>query len=272
MLFERDELGGGLVNEHGIETYPGFPDGISGPDLRERIVTQIREYGVDLELSAVTRLTTGDQRQIHTEAKTFDSATMIVATGGRPRRLSCRSAKEFEGQRVFFCALCDGPLYRKKRVTVMSGERALRDSVFLTDFASEVSVFGGRTALAPSEEARKRTESSPKIEVRPHAEATAITGDDVVTGIQLYDRRIERESAEEVDGVLIRLGSRPNVEFLPPEIETVDTGHVTVNWALKTSTEGVFAAGVVRENAVRWVGAAVGDGTTAFHSAQQYLG
>ncbi len=272
VLFERDELGGGLVNEHTIETYPGFPDGIAGPDLRERIVTQIREYDVDLELSAVTELTTGDQQRIHTEAKTFDSEAVIVATGGRPRRLSCPGAREFEGNGVFFCALCDGPLYREKRVAVVGrGERALRDSLFLTDFASEVCVLGNRTALAPSEYAQKKAESSPKIEIRPHAEVTAITGDDVVTGIELSDYRSERKSAEEVDGVLMRLGSRPNMEFLPPEIETADTGHVTVNGALETSIEGVFAAGTVREHAVSRVSVATGDGTTAFHSAQRYL-
>lgn len=177
---------------------------------------------------------------MHTEAKMFDSEAVIVATGGRSRQLSRLGSIKFEDKRDSLYMLFDGSLCREKRVTVIGGgKRVLRNPLFLTNFASEVSILGNQNAAHTVQVCDEESRWSPKIEIRPHAEVTAITSNDVVTAIELFDPRSERESAENVDGALMRLGSRPNLEFMSSDIETADTDHVTVDGMYEMSEWGV---------------------------------
>jgi thioredoxin reductase (NADPH) len=272
ILFERQDLGGGLVNRHTIETYPGFPDGISGPDLRSRIVEQLRTHDLHLELAEVTALTPGDPIRIETASDMYESKTVILTTGGKPKRLACSGADQYDGKGIFFCALCDGPLYQDERIGIVgNGELALMDSVFLTDYASEILLITECEELSGSTHLQKEVIASSKINVYYETEVTGIVGDSVVTGVELHDGDSGDTFMQNVNGLLVQLGLQPNTGFLSDVITTTEQGEVVVDNRLATNVPGVFAAGTVRENSINEVASAVGDGIRAFHSARQYL-
>lgn len=272
VLLEREDLGGELVNEHTIETYPGFPDAVAGPELRESIVEQLREYELDLKLAEATEVTTDDEITVATPTATYESRTLIVATGERHDALACPGGDEYDHRGIFYCALCDGPLYRDERVAVVGcGERALMDAVYLAEFTSEVLVVGSTAETPASETVRKRVEATPNVKRYPETEVVEVAGDDVVGSIQLRDLETGNVRTEPVGGVLARSGSTPNTEALPSMVERSDSDHVTVDTRMETTVSGVFAAGGVRENAVNQVVSAAGDGMRACYSAMEYL-
>lgn len=272
LIIERQDLGGELVNSHTIETYPGFPGGISGSKLRESIVEQLREYDVDFQLDEVTEVNTGGGITVITETASYDCRTLIFATGERHNPLPCSGGETFDDRGIFYCALCDGALYRDKRVVVVGcGECALMDALYLSDFASEVLVVGSTEEMPASEHVLKQVASATTVTLLRDTELTAVTGNNVVTGIELYDPNSGTVFTEEVEGILPRCGSTPNTEFLPSEAAVSDSGHVVVNTRLETSVSGVFAAGAIREHAVNNVASAAGDGARAFRSALEFL-
>jgi thioredoxin reductase (NADPH) len=272
VLFEREELGGGLVNRHTVEAYPGFPGGVSGPELRSDIVTQLREYDLDLRVAEVTSLDFDDELRVRTGDEAFASKTVVLATGTRPEPLSCPGADRYEGRGIFDCALCDGPLYADTRLGVVgNGEAAVMDSVFLSEHASEVVLVVPDPELSASQYACGQVAAADNVTIRYRTEIAAVLGDEVVTGLKLKETDSGREYIENVEGLLVQTNPIPNTACIPENVALTDDGAVAVDTRLSTNVPGVFAAGAVREDAVQWTMSAVGDGARAFESARQYL-
>lgn len=267
MLFERSELGGELVDMHTIEAYPGFPENISGPDLRSRMVEQLRQYDLTLRLSAVTSIEPGHPITVTTEDGNYESRSVIIAGGGSPKHASNQELEEYSGRGVFYCAQCDGPLYEDERVVILGGgERALMDAIYLSEFAAAVTVVEESSQLSAPETLRERVGTCSSIEVKYETEIVGVTGDGIVESATFLDKRSDTTYTEAADGVLVQLGMEPDTAYLGDAIELAESGHIRVDEHLETNISGVFAAGSIREGSICQVAAAVGDGVQALHS------
>lgn len=272
VFFEDESIGGELVNRHEIQSYPGFPDGIAGTELRSRLVNTVEAYDPDVEMVAVEDVDPGAPHELHTQNGTFRASAVVVATGSSPKRLGVPGESDYWGRGVFDCATCDGPLYAGERIAVIGGRNhAVIDALFLTNHASEVLLVERAEELTADESLAADARADQQIEVLTGTSVTEIRGDDgVVTSIQLRDRESDETRIESVGGLNVNVGAVPNVSFLEDTVE-LDDGGVIVGPDMETSVEGIYAAGDVRTDSPLEVAAAVGDGVTAVRSARTYL-
>lgn len=273
-IFERESVGGELVNRHTIENLPGRPE-TTGPDLRSTLIDQLGDAGGQIRLSAVEdiRESEGDvDFEVETAEGTYRARTVVVATGGRPVRLDVPGAEAYAGRGVFYCAMCDGPLYDGEVVAVSGGDDwALADALYLTDYAERVVVIEEESRLPAGGTLRERVADHPDVEVRLDTEIRGVGGEDVLERLEFFDRVEETEYVEDVGGLYVQHGVEPEGSFLPEWVPRTDCGAVAVDQSLETAVTGLFAAGDVRESSPRTVAAALGDGVTACRSAMRYL-
>ncbi|MFC6724425.1 NAD(P)/FAD-dependent oxidoreductase, partial [Halobium palmae] len=265
LILEKESVGGELVNRHHIETYPGFPDGISGPDLRSKLVTELEKYDAEVRLTEVEGITPGDPHTVRTDGEAYETETVIVATGGEHSDLDVEGEEEYDGHGVFYCAQCDGPLYRDEHIAVVGGsDHALGDALFLTEFASSVTIVSREEQLSAGEHLRERVESEPKIEVVLGTEVTGVRGESgLVDGLTLVDGETGEERLHEVGGLYVCVGLDPNTAFLEDVVPLTEEGSVVVGSDLMTGVDGIYAVGDVRQHSGREVAASVGDGAVA---------
>jgi thioredoxin reductase (NADPH) len=276
VVLEADAVGGELVNRHTIEGLPGHPE-TTGPDLRSTLVDQLGEAGGQVRLTAVEGVRRLDGAAdpagfaVETTEGSYRARTVVVATGGRPVRLDVPGAEAYDGRGVFYCAVCDGPLYAGETVAVAGGDDwALTDACYLTDHAERVIVLTERPRLPAGESLRERVANHPAIEVRTATEVHGVGGGQVLEHLELVDN--DGEYVEPVGGLYVQQGVEPAASYLPEWVPRSDCGAVAVDQALETEVSGLFAAGDVRESSPRTVAAALGDGVTACRSATRYLG
>ncbi|THE65983.1 pyridine nucleotide-disulfide oxidoreductase [Salinadaptatus halalkaliphilus] len=270
VVFEAETPGGELVNRDRIENYPGRPD-VSGPELRTTLYEQFQQYDVPIVLEEVVDIRDEDPFTIATSGGEYAARAVLIACGGRASTLDVPGESAYAGRGVFYCAKCDGPLYRDEVVAVAGGDDwALTDALFLADHAAEVILFETESELPAGASLRERVASNSTIEVRTGTEITKVTGEDVIDSINVIDSA-GRTDIVDVDGLYVQVGIEPNTEFLGDAIPTNDRGEIVTDADLQTETDGVFAAGDLRCGSPQTVGAAVGDGITACRSVQQYL-
>ncbi|WP_049986112.1 NAD(P)/FAD-dependent oxidoreductase [Halobellus rufus] len=271
LFFEDESIGGELVNRHEIRSYPGFPDGVSGTELRSKMVEEAEKYDPDVNLERVQRIEPGDPHAVLTESGAYEATAVIVATGSSDGHLGVPGEEEYAGRGVFYCATCDGPLYREERIAVVGGgNHAVIDAVFLTEYASEVLLIDGESELAADETLVEEAREHDDVEILNGATVAEVLGaDGLVTGV-----RVERGGGEEtieLGGVNVNVGSRPNSSFLDDTVALDDEGHVAVDHRMETDVAGVFAAGDVRQGSPLEIAAAVGDGVTAIEAAKRHV-
>ena len=257
-----------------VDNYPGFPDGISGFDLAEKMVAQARRFdmqsmfgnvlSVDLS-SPVKRLELEDGSSL-----TCDS--LIICSGAHPRPLGIPGEKEFTGKGVSYCATCDAPFYRNQHVAVIGGgNTAVEEAAHLTKFAAKVTLIHRRDELRADKILQERAFDNPKIDFIWNTIATDIEGKDGVERLKLRDKD-GKESTLNVDGVFILIGVLPNNEMLPLETLNADEGgFIPTDTETRTVVPGVMAAGDIRSKDVRQVINAAGEGATAVLAAENYL-
>lgn len=276
LLLEKESIGGELVNRHQIDTYPGFPDGIAGTELRSKLMAELEKYDPVVELAGVEEIDPGDPGEPHvvrTARTEYRAESVILATGGSYAPLDVPGAEEYAGRGVFHCAQCDGPLYRDDDIAVIGGSaHALTDALFLTEFAASVTVITREEALAAGDRFRSEVDANPDVEVLCNTEVTAVDGDDgVADTLELVDAISGDEHRMAVGGLYVCVGRDPNTGFLDGIVSLTDDGSVAVDLDLMTDVGGIFATGDMRQGSGREVAAAVGDGAVAARAAARYV-
>lgn len=275
MMIEAAFPGGQIANASLVENYPGFADGVSGMELGQLMHRQAEAQGAETMMAEVTGILPAEGRGLHTVRTTagdIHGVAVIIATGSRYRKLGAPGEVELTGKGVSYCATCDGPFFRGKRVAVVGGgDTAITDALELTHFADEVMVVHRRDELRASAALQARALNSPQIKFVWNSVVDAVKGDAAVKALQLKNTVDGIISELAVDGVFVAVGSVPSTGFAGDSVPLDESGCIITNELMETSIAGLFAAGDVRHNSARQVITAAGDGATAALSARRYI-
>jgi thioredoxin reductase (NADPH) len=269
------EIGGELMNTTEVENYPGFPEGIMGPDLMAKFQAQAERFGTEVVYDDVVSLELdGPVKRVKLgNGEEYEAASLIYATGSAYRKLGLPEEEVLSGHGLSWCATCDGFFFRQKTIAVVGGgDSAMEEANFLTRFADKVYVIHRRDSLKASKIMQQRAFDNPKIEFIWNAEVTAIHGDGQVNGVSLRDTDTGEVSALDLDGLFVAIGNDPRTHLVHGKLELTPEGTIAVDGRTsKTSITGVFAAGDVIDPHYRQAVTAAGSGTVAALDAEQYL-
>lgn len=272
-LIEKMGCGGQAAIADWMENYPGFPEGISGFDLGQKFEEQAKKFGAEIILDEISALSkTGDGFKIATAGGEYSAQAVIIASGANHKPLNIPGEKEFIGKGVSYCATCDGPFFRSREVAVIGGgNSAAQEAIYLTKFASQVTLIHRRDRLRATKILQERAFENPKLKIVWNAVPEAITGTEQVEELKLRDVKTNEAKALSVKGVFIFVGLEPNTKFLSDIIKLDESGYIPTDDNMLTSTPGIFACGDVRVKLLRQVVTAAGDGALAAFSAQEYI-
>ncbi|MBI5556703.1 MAG: thioredoxin-disulfide reductase [Deltaproteobacteria bacterium] len=275
VLLEKGVPGGQVMNTDWVDNYPGFPEGISGFDLAEKMAAQAQRFDLTTRHCEVKSMDlSGPVKKIFLEGgETLTGLAVILATGARPNQLGVPGEKELTGKGVSYCATCDGPFYRGLEIAVVGGgDTAIQEAVHLTKFASKVTVIHRRDELRAAKIIQEQAFASEKIEFIWNSTVTEITGNNEVEGLGLRNTLTGERTALAVKGVFVLIGIRPNNEMLPLDQLDNDGGFIRTDKEMRTSLPGVWAAGDICSKNLRQIANAVGEGAVASIAAENYLG
>jgi thioredoxin reductase (NADPH) len=277
LLLEKMMVGGQAATTETIENYPGFPEGIAGPELTERMREQAEKFGVDFADGEVNEVKeamfeNGKGFLLVAEGGEYRALTLIVATGAQASSLKIPGEKKFTGKGVSYCATCDGPFFRDQDIVVAGGgDTAVEEALFLTKFAKKVYLVHRRDRLRATKILQDRALANPKIELVWDSVLTEIAGEISVEKVRLKNVKTGEETELAVRGVFVFVGIVPNTEFLQELVEMNSTGYIVTDDNMQTTAQGVFACGDARRKLLRQVVTACGEGATAAFSAQHYV-
>lgn len=275
VILERAVVGGQIAQTDEVENYPGFPDGISGPELSQRFTDQARRFGADLETDEVSAIEADPAGGFLVKGAGVDyhAGAVIIATGANPRLLGVPGEGEFYGRGVSTCATCDGFFYRGKHVVVVGGgDAAVEEGAFLTRFADRVTVVHRRDALRANKAAQERAFGNEKMTFEWNTVVTEVLGEDgLVTGVRLQDVNSGEERVLPADGVFVYIGHEPNTDYLKGTVKLRESGYIDVRDEVYTDVPGLFAAGDVSDEIYRQLGTSIGAGTRAAMAAERWL-
>jgi thioredoxin reductase (NADPH) len=272
--------GGALMNTTDVENFPGFPQGIQGPELMESLRSQAERFGAELVPDDVVALRlAGEVKEVVTGDPQWGGQTthraraVILATGSAYRELGVPGEKRLSGHGVSWCATCDGFFFRDQDIVVVGGgDSALEEATFLTRFARSVTIVHRRDTLRASKIMQARAMADPKIRFRWNSEVLEVLGGDRMTGVRLRDVGTREESELEATGLFVAIGHDPRVELFRDEVALDDEGYVAVHGRTgRTSVPGVFACGDVVDHEYRQAITAAGSGCAAALDAERYL-
>ncbi|MBU4260112.1 MAG: thioredoxin-disulfide reductase [Desulfobacteraceae bacterium] len=273
ILIEKIVPGGQVLTSDWIENYPGFPEGISGPDLIQKMTEQVKKFDLNIESNEVISLDLSDPvKKIKLSDRTITSHTIIIATGASPRKLGIPGEDIFFGKGLSTCATCDGPFFKDKIVAAVGGgDTAVQESIFLTKFVKKVYLIHRRDQLRATKILQERAFANDKIEFVWDSVLTSIDGLTNVEKITVKNVKTGDTKELSVDGCFIWTGILPNTEFLKDELKVDDYGFIIVDSNMQSSVPGVFAAGDVRSTGLRQIVTAAGDAASAVFSAEHYI-
>ncbi len=272
-IVERFVPGGQIMLSDWVENYPGFPDGISGMELMDRMRRHAENMGMKIVQGEAKGLEEyRDKKVLYVDSDWYETRTIIIATGTHPKNLGVPGEEKLTGKGVSYCATCDGPFYKGQTVAVVGGgDTAVQEALFLTKFASKVYLIHRRDKLRAAPILQERLFQNPKIEVIWDTVVVEILGDSVVEGVRLKNVKNNTEKVLKVSGVFVFIGVRPNSAFVRDVVDLDFSGFIITNENLETNIPGVYAAGDVRRKALRQVVTACSDGATAVFQAQNYI-
>ena len=266
--------GGALMNTTEVENFPGFPEGVLGPDLMDNMRQQAEKFGADVRYEdAYTLELEGDIKKITLEDETLLARSVILATGSEYRHMNVPGEEEFSGRGVSFCATCDGFFFRDKHVIVVGGgDSAMEEATFLTKFASKVTVVHRRDQLRASKAMADRALANEKIEFAWNSVVEEVLGDSAVTGVRLRSTVDDSTRVLDADGVFVAIGHLPRTAVVSGQVALDEAGYILVNDpGTATSLPGVFACGDAVDHTYRQAITAAGSGCRAALDAQHWL-
>lgn len=275
LLFEGIESGGQLMLTTDVENYPGFKDGIMGPDLMTEFKLQAEKFGTKIISQNVVSITRSDRGfEVSTNSDVYHAKSIIISTGASAKWLGVEGEERLQGYGVSACATCDGFFFKEKEVIVVGGgDSAMEEALFLTKFATKVFIVHRRDKFRASKIMQDRVLKNEKIEVLWNKEVNEIHGDKNVESVSLNDTENSSSSKLSIDGVFMAIGHTPNVAFLDGLVELDDKGYIKTGFSTDTSTSvpGIFAAGDVADSVYRQAVTAAGTGCQAAIDAERWL-
>lgn len=275
LVFEKLQPGGMMATTDVIENYPGFEQGVNGPELALKIHQQAEKFGARFEFAEVQKLTIdGDQKILDTDTGQFAAKALIIATGTDHRLLGIPGEQEYFGRGVSICGTCDGPLYKGKTTGVVGGgNSAIQEAMFIARFAEKVYIFHRRDKLRADKVLGDRAMATPNIEIVWNTIVTEVIGDDNgVTGLKLHNKVTGEDSELNVDGFFEFIGLIPNNKCLRDVVDLSNEGFIVTDLYGRASVPGIFAAGDIRNKEFRQIATAIADGAQAARLAEEYLG
>ncbi|MBI2875243.1 MAG: thioredoxin-disulfide reductase [Firmicutes bacterium] len=274
LLVERGSFGGQVLTTHKVENYPGFPEGIPGPELADLFQQHAKAFGLETRSETVRKVWTEDGMYlVELGDHTLRSSSLILASGSRPRQLGVRGEGRLRGRGVSYCATCDGAFFRGEDLAVVGGgDSAVEEALFLTRFARAVTIIHRRDVLRATPILQERARQHPAVSFLWNTVIEEILGEQQAVGVKA--RNLKDGTVNEVNfgGIFITIGHEPETDLFKGLVELDGDGHIVADEAtLATSAPGVFAAGDVRRKVLRQVATAVGDGALAVHSVLKYL-
>jgi len=273
-----DQPGGQLMLTTEVENFPGFPDGITGPELMANMRAQAARFGAELLTEKVTRLELGSRPfkawigDPAASEPTYEAQTVIIATGAQALMLGVPGEDRLLGYGVSACATCDGFFFRDQTIAVVGGgDTALEEALFLTRFAAKVIIVHRRDSLRASRIMQDRALAHEKIEFRWNTQVTEVLGDAKVSGLSVVDTVSGEGSTLDVTGLFVAIGHKPSTSLFADQLELRENGYLKVNEGAKTSIDGVFACGDVQDHTYRQAITAAGSGCMAAIDAERWL-
>ncbi|SFN44349.1 thioredoxin-disulfide reductase [Mycetocola miduiensis] len=275
LLASSVEAGGELMNTTEVENYPGFPEGIQGPELMTKFQEQAERFGTEVILDDVTEVSLeGDVKTVKTGySGDFEAASVIVATGSAYRKLGLEDEERLSGRGISWCATCDGFFFKQKTIAVVGGgDSAMEEATFLTRFASKVYVIHRKDTLRASKIMQERAFANDKIEFIWNSEVVGISGENAVDGVTLRSTVDGSESHLELGGLFVAIGNDPRTHLFHGQLELTKDGTIAVDGrSSRTNLPGVFAAGDVIDPTYRQAVTAAASGTVAALDAEHFL-
>jgi len=275
VLFEGLESGGQLMLTTDVENYPGFEEGVMGPELMQVFKKQAQRFGTEIKTETIDSIKKIDGGfQLKSSKDTYEFKTVVISTGASAKWLGVKGEKELQGYGVSACATCDGFFFKELEVVVVGGgDSAMEEALFLTKFAKKVHVIHRRDSFRASKIMQDRVLAHEKINVMWNKEITEIKGDKKVSSIAIKDTKNSSEDEINVDGVFLAIGHTPNVSFLDGIVELDEKGYIKTGFTTDTSTSvpGIFAAGDVADSVYRQAITAAGTGCQAAIDAERWL-
>lgn len=276
-IFEGTQPGGQLMITTEVENFPGFRDGIMGPELMEEMRAQAERFGAEIETADVTKVKlTGDKKIVWEEEVAYEAKAVIIATGATANLLGLKNESRLIGRGVSACATCDGFFFTNKEICVVGGgDSAMEEATFLTRYASKVYIIHRRDQFRASRIMVQKAEDNPKIQFIMNSIVEEVLGDEKVTGVKIKNKLSSESSELKVDGMFVAIGHTPNTKMFAGQLDMDEKGYiVTCNEKARitaTSVPGVFACGDVQDSHYRQAITAAGSGCAAALDAERYV-
>ena len=267
-------FGGQLMITTDVENYPGYPEGVTGPLMMEEFQKQAERFGTEILFTDATAVDFSSRPfKVSTDAKEYTADAVVIATGASARWLGLESEEKFVNKGVSACATCDGALFRNKPMAVVGGgDTAMEEALFLTRFATKVTLVHRRGELRASKIMQERALANDKIEFAWHSEVDEVLGEDFVTGVRLKDLRDGSTQEIDLEALFVAIGHQPNTELFKGKLAMDDSEYLTVKpGTTYSSVEGVFACGDVADSVYRQAVTAAGTGCMAAIDAERWL-
>jgi thioredoxin reductase (NADPH) len=273
LLVEKIVPGGLIAMTERVENYPAFPDGISGYDLSDKMLTQAKKFGLEIANGEVKEITHKDNIfTVRTTSSEYKALSVILAMGTTARNLGVPDEAKFTGRGISYCATCDAFFFKDKDVIVVGGgDAAVEEGIFLTKFAKSVSLVHRRDKLRAQPIIQERAFKNPKMKFYWNSVSESIIGKDKIEGLKVKDTVNGKITEIKADGIFIFIGFTPNTEFLKDFVKLDESGFIITDIEMRTSRTGVYACGDAIKKSLRQVVTACGDGATASFNAQKYV-
>jgi thioredoxin reductase (NADPH) len=277
LLIEKALPGGQAILTEIIENYPGFPLGIAGPELMQKMEEQAVRFGLKIEYGETVEVKIKEDKEdkvkiVKINNKEYKTLAIILASGAEASKLGVPGEEELRGRGVSYCATCDAPFFKDQKVVVVGGgDTAIEEALYLTKFAQEVTIIHRRDRLRATKILQERVFADKKINFTWDSVAAKILGKEKVEGVLIQNKKTGEEKEISCQGVFVFVGNIPNSKFLNKLIKLDEKGYILTDDNMMTSQEGIYACGDVRKKLLRQVVTACGEGATAALAAQKYI-